>query len=607
MEKKKIFDLKTFIYFLCFLGIIAIGWIRIEGNGSLWLAAINAVGICLFPIIVDRYKIESFLKVPYAVYSVIALVGSVVAIKKLAIGQIHYLAIATMIIAIALYGFILIRIIYSFIDKEERKLYLRIRPPFFVVMLFFIFACISVGRVLWTFYFGAVFLCFYIAPLTKEDEERIFASLSQAIVISFFIIQGLALFFRPYDQLRYVGLFNNPNNNAMFYMVFYIGWLSVLSLLRKKSVNKWILRVVFFFASAMWMFLILTMCRSALTGFLLLTAAHFFTEEIIIHKTGINGLSSKVVGMLVMGFFSITIVYSAVRYLPTIIPHEIWLNDYYRDNSEPVRGSDPWNSEKYTEFDEFLEALTGRVDIDNIDAKGQTIITESIFMPVYKSGITEEAPSTEPEVKPPFETIIEDDTVIQYEDGVAPGTDPGHPAYTYEKYSGYEKILGIRKYIYGYYINRLNFEGHTDAYNNIWILNCYQTPHTHNSYLQMAYEFGYVAGGLFLLISILGVLYPFVLSIIKKKETPWYYGVVMMVALGIMGLSLTENMAFPGRLLLSLMFITMLPFAVSATGKATAELAGEPAVKSDEEDHEEIGDKEEINNEDKDVEEASAE
>ena len=98
-----------------------------------------------------------------------------------------------------------------------------------------------------------------------------------------------------------------------------------------------------------------------------------------------------------------------------------------------------------------------------------------------------------------------DERVISYEDNIVPGTDYQHPAYLYEKYNGIERVLGIRKYIYDFYIRRFNFAGHDIDYKTYWLLNTYSTPHAHNSYIQFTYSFGIIAGTVFFLISMIKV------------------------------------------------------------------------------------------------------
>ncbi|MBP5493876.1 MAG: hypothetical protein J6X97_02195 [Lachnospiraceae bacterium] len=556
-EKKKKFDIEALVYYLSFIALITVGMIRVDGNGAMWAAAINCVGFCLLPMIVLRFGAKSFLKIPYLIWAVIGAAASVLAIKYYAMQSPYYVSRACRILEIYAYGFVFIRLIYALIRKEFKGKAKTFSVLFFVTVGFFLLAFISRGRSDWTLYYGCIFAMFFIAPVGKETYEKMFVGMTQAVITGFFIIQGLAFFFRPYDQVRYVGFYNNANVNALFYVVFYIGWLCAYAYFRRKTEKKGILLTIFFFASAMWSFLLLTMTRSAMMSYAFLTLGYFIVEEFFVFKKGIAGFFKQCGIMLLMAVISFPLVFACVRYLPTVIPHNISIDDYHRPNA--VRGSDPWNSEKYIEIDEFFEGLLGRVE--NVDTKSDAVIIETILLKPNYTGLKPFV-NTEKIIdeKALGEFIVMDERVISYEDNIVPGTDEDHPAYLYEQYRGLERVLGIRKYIYDFYIRRFNFAGHDIDYKNYWLLNTYSAPHAHNSYIQFTYSFGIIAGVVFFVLSMLGIVLSFIKFVKNKENTPWYYLVPLLFHIGIFGVSLLENIAFPGRFILNIFFISLIPF-----------------------------------------------
>ena len=92
-------------------------------------------------------------------------------------------------------------------------------------MLFFML--FSVNENIWPAWFAIVFGIFYLTDFDKQSIDNIYISIVDGIIIGFFAIQGMALLFRPYDMVRYVGLYINPNINALFYLVSYTAFLHV--------------------------------------------------------------------------------------------------------------------------------------------------------------------------------------------------------------------------------------------------------------------------------------------------------------------------------------------------------------------------------------------
>ena len=463
------------------------------------------------------------------------------------------MAFALLVVECVVYGIVLIRIIQSIFTKEFLARIKKLNPLFYITALFFILCAISVNEAIWPIFFGIYFISLFLSPGDEKDDEKIFVSLSDALIISFFAIQSFAFLHRPYDQVRYVGAFSNSNVNGMFYICVYFGWLGKLSFLEKNEGKKFLRVIHFLFACAMWSFALLTISRSTLIAFIMTTILFLITNEVVIMKKKfLKGFLLKGICMFCVFALSFPIVFICVRYIPALRHHPIWITEY---KEEFVHSYDPWNSEKYTEIDEFYNAFIGRFDPEDIDDRGAVITKEQVPLDKHNAG----PDAVETPEEPQGEYIVEDGAVISYPDGVMPGADPEHPAYEYETYEGIEKILGIRKYIFGYYFRFLNLSGHEPEYPTAYLHPWYMVPHAHNSYLQIAYCFGIVQGIMFAAISLFAFLFPVVYVFVKKDKAPWHFGITAMWEFGIILISMTENLAFPGKMLFSVLFLSLLP------------------------------------------------
>ena len=285
-------------------------------------------------------------------------------------------------------------------------------------------------------------------------------------------------------------------------------------------------------------------------AFVFATVVFLVTAELaIMKKTFLKGFLLKGICMFCIFALSFPLVFACVRFLPPLRHHPVWITEYSEDF---VHSYDPWNSPKYTDLDEFFNEFLGRFDVNNVDEKSG-VSTEEVILEEKKA-----APGGKNEA-PAGEKIIKDGEVISYPDGIAPGTDPAHPAYTVESYQGLEKILGIRKYIYGFYLKNLNLLGHEREYPFVWLFSWYQVLHAHNSYLQIAYCFGIIPGILITGVSLFGMVFPFVYIIKKKGNVPWYLVFTACAQTGIFVVSIVENISFPGKMMFSLLFVTLLP------------------------------------------------
>ena len=504
-----IYSFRLYVYILCTVGLCWIGVWRSIGNGAQWSLAINCTGICIFPMILCRIDFKSLSKIPYIAWTAVSAIGAYPLFNYLKPGTDYDFAMAVAVLNVWLYGLVAIWIFSSIIKRGFIKSSCTI---FFLIWLFFIvFAIVSVNEAFWPVWFLIMIGGFYLTPIDKEKIDELMLGITDGILIAFFWIQGRAFLYRPYDvDPRYKGHFNNVNIAAMFFLIVYVGWLARLGYARRKQkVNRLECCICFLLAGAMWDFAILTISRSSLLAFVLITIMYLILEEIVTFKNGLKGFISKGVLLFFVFIMMFLPVYGCVRYIPALRHHPIWYEDY---SEEKVHSWDPIDSDKYTELDEFLSKLIGKtirtikeIDSDIIEGTPADELVDVVALPDM-----------------PIEAeIVSKDSygfILEYSDGVEPGSDFDHPLM--EEYSGNnigKSFLSGRLSIYRYFIMGFNLWGHKEAYPGVYLSKYEFYGHTHNSFIQITYCFGMVAGAMFIFL-ILGSQIMIIIKSLKNDN-----------------------------------------------------------------------------------------
>lgn len=374
---------KRIFWTICVVGLCIIDQRVGSSPGEPQLIFTNSVMLVLGSIMLTHYSLKDFNKLPYWVWGIISLVAAPVAIIW---GSGYFWfpgRFRVMVCVIVMYGFLFIRTIQALILEKKRP---NVHSGLLLVLILFVcMAGISRYDNKWEILYLAMFVLWYLTAFTHKERRTLLLSLQEGILISFFLIQGLAFLFRPYDTLRYLGMYSNTNMNALFYQAVYCAFLSKFCMLetttgfKKGSAMRSILWkwCCFAFASAMWSFVLLTMCRSAFLGMgtaTLLGFAYCVKNHTGRKRKDENELrelgKGKVwcwnlwcgiryfilLGVLVVGSFPV--VYGAVRYLPPLFHHPVWFFSEYSEDK--VHSWDPYDSPKYTDWKEVLTENFGR-------------------------------------------------------------------------------------------------------------------------------------------------------------------------------------------------------------------------------------------------------
>lgn len=564
------------IYTLCGLGLCWIDLWRGIGNGAQWALAVNCTGFCVLPLIVFRLdwkvlisssknepKWQKHLKICFYAWVIMAVVLAYPVFDSFAPNTDYNAQFATAIANAAIYGAVVIRMyFYLFYEKKEKENTCRentkIALLFWIWLGFIVFAIVSINTAVWPLWFLVMFGSLYLAPLDKSDIEEIAEGLVNGIIIGFFWIQSRAFLYRPFDGLpRYRGHYTNENVNAMFYLFVYCAWLIKLTFYRIRGTKKRYL-FTFFMASAMWSFVFFTGCRSAMLGFLGVSFFYWIAESKISEKKQVVTFLKNGFLMLICFAVSFLPVFWCIRYIPPLRHHPIWYGGEYAEYR--VMSWDPIDSDKYVELDEAMSSILGRFNLTRVDQDLSQSDMRIGLSPFAIATADESVAETLDVEGCSLPALLSEDgeEVYSYADGIAPGTDELHPIYINDDFSGslLKRVFKVRYYVYRYIFKNIHMLGNRDVSSGAWVLSYFPVYHAHNTVLQMFYWFGPISGIMFMILLISGI---FCSSKLIKRNIHFIgiFSGVFLIAYFLMGL--TECVAFPGEMGMTLTFISLIP------------------------------------------------
>ena len=496
-----------------------------SATGEAQLIFTNCTVIVLALMALAHYPIRSFRKPACYIWGIFSFVGGAV-LWGFGCRQTAYPGhFSTMILLGIIYGFWLLRTLDAlFVEKVRPSM-----GKWGLLLFAFFFFLTMLSRYdnhlspLYLLAFGL----FYLTAFTAKERKALLNALIDGIILGFFLVQGLALVFRPYDTIRYMGMYANPNMNALLYQAAFCAFLARFCLLEfsapvfSSSAEKFLFYIkkwgCFLLACCMWTLALFTMCRSALLGMgaAALLALFWCTVrhscQKLLHGIKYFGL------MLLLTILCFPAVYGIVRYVPPLFHHPVYFyNDY---SEERVHSWDDWNSPKYISWETVLRENFSRL----MDLFPSAWMSEDAENPSEEitGSIPEEAEVLPATGKPKAETLIAqtlsavpptDNTLLRelscpetavYQNTFSeetasestPSIEPPAPKMQPQEEL---KSTSARLSIYRHYLSSLNVRGHKEQDNGIQLTQDYFAPHAHNLFLQYAFNYGLPAGILFL-------------------------------------------------------------------------------------------------------------
>ena len=509
--KENIFCKRT-IYTVCFFLLMVIDWTRGSQVGSTWAWTVNMTGVIMAVILFSAYGFKTFLKPVYLIYSAVCIIALPMAYWWWNLHQaaIYRDKLLTAVVNVWLLGVLLIRLLLDVFVHKTKKLHFGKLEIIAMALLLWMF--ISVNEDVWPIWFLVMFELFYHTDYTQKDMADMKKGLLNGIILGFFVLQGAAFAFRPFDDInyRYRGIYGNCNMNALFYCVVWVAFLIKLYYCRKNHERKWKTVLCFLFSGALLGFLTLTISKTAWLSAFFVGVFYVIFADLVFLKKKAGKVTLSILTILLVMCISVPIVYSAVRYIPPVFHHPIWYEGEY--DEDKVHSFDPWNSEKYVSFDSFIEEIFQRVK------PYADLIYEKIGLQmsvVHAAG---------------------DTTVMDYDQE------------TMDKYASALGRVGIWKY----YLQNGTIMGHSSAEGHNIGFDKWYVWHAQNMFVQLWYYYGIPSAFLFVIALGWGIL-----CSIKRILTGNDNAIICLLYLVLFGTyGLFECVWYPGQMILFLALLT---------------------------------------------------
>lgn len=472
MTKEKLYK---WWYALCFVFLGIIDQRRGSALGTIQITFTNLTGVVMALLLLPSIRLEKGKAKPYLLWTPVCVILAIIACI---IGNNCWQYKGqwiTAVLNIAVWSYL---IIYVYQEKSYTELFARIKQPvFWCTCLCLVLMQMSVHEGIVPLWYLLIYGGFAVIGIPKERTEDFFDGMLTGILLWFFGQQIIAFGFRPYDYVRYRGLYSGETQNGMHYMIVSCAFLLKWIYSREKN-KKWWIRFFYFFMSAVMIsFTVLTGGKAPILGIAAVTAFVILGYNIFKRKT-FYGVVLHAVTLAVCVVLSFPVCYLSIRYLPTILHHPVWFEGEYVEGVS-VCSFDPWNSTKYISFEYVVYGNVNRI----LEALGIPLESWGMQFQQFMQALPVHAEQLN------RQEIAENEA----------GSSPDNP-FNIEELNGLSSSTDARKVIYTYYWNHLNFKGHDKEHSGFWISNYTYYGHAHNMFLQIAYDYGIIPGILFLLI-----------------------------------------------------------------------------------------------------------
>jgi len=446
------------------------------------------------------------------IWNITNLVWSVLAVV---IGKLHILAHSAHIEHITtatndawviwVIGLLVIQFVYRVVKGEWKKLK-TLSPSNLGLTLSFWIGCIvfANGRQ-WTWVLCIAFLLWLLLYAMTDDKEKRLEDICNGILVAFLGTVIFCLYRRPYQYFmltRYGGIFFTATATATYYLVPAAAALTkILKAVKEKNKRNLIFGCcVYGIISAYMGF---TASRTGVITMLIMLLFAIAVPVIAAKKETWKAVCRqqlKTLGVIAVSvILTFAMSFSATRMLPAVAgnPFYFWFEEpnAYMDRDTPWTGV-KYTPEQYADFRLTLEMLFGRLFVLEKESDEGIANAEFVLGPMLASG-DETA------------VMISEESVMQYSNG--------------------------RIEIFQAYISQLNMWGH----DTMSATNANGEPimHAHNSYLQVAFDFGIVVGIIFVVFCFVTFLRVLLQLCKKDADSAYeYLPLLIVVAFGVASL-----------------------------------------------------------------------
>lgn len=344
-------------------------------------------------------------------------------------------------------------------------------------IVFCIFMYVYRYEKVWVFTATLPFIALFFTKNTVAFKSRLLKNFSNGILVSFAMVTAFCLMHRPHHYwmlYRYGGIFHTVACTGMYLAVVFGAALAKLygKLKNKKSMLS-VCYFEYFAVACVTGFILLTMSRTALLTTAVTVLAIVILTAVTYQK-GMKRIISEIGILAAVCIFSFPMIFTAVRMVPAVINDPVRYDIEFQDSSFMIYEGDPIDSDKYMTVGRFFATFFGRFQTETEEgqAAGSRLTLQEKGLLAYTG----------------YDFAGLNMSVSDSESDEASQGD----------FDEASDISNGRFAIFKDYIKASGLKGHPKMGPENEMGEEY--PHAHNSYLQVAYNFGMIAGGIFLVL-----------------------------------------------------------------------------------------------------------
>lgn len=493
------------------------------------------------------YSEKQFFNILSALWLIISIVGSVIHCRGFEKGtNEHELAVLTCAVVVS-WGLLLINILMAWFQALRQGKYSFEKPTVFQTtygILWIVFSALMYFyqfEKVWVYTATLPFVTMFFLRFTPASKSRFLKNLVNGILLSFGLVVLFCFLHRPHHYwmlYRYGGIFHTVACTGMYLAVVFGAAVGKLFGTLKARENV-ILCCPFecFLVSVVAGYIFLTMSRTAYLSAFVTAALVVLLAAFAFHKL-LSNVWKEIGVLTLMALLSFPLVFSAVRMIPAVINEPIRYDLEHQDRGFMVYRGDPIDSDKYMTVPRFFSTLFGRFQ------KEEAVTDEE-----------EEA----------FDIGLPQEQYLVYTGDDFAGMDIKAVNDEEEKEDDEEQVeeqndvSNGRFAIFMDYVKALSLEGHE----KMALVNedGKEHVHAHNSYLQVAYNFGMIAGVVFLVICAISLWYSIRLTMTQGEQFGIY--IVPFSFIIVFGLISVTEWAFHPCIPAGFCFLLMQPLFIS--------------------------------------------
>ena len=434
-----------------------------------------------------NYHEKQFINTISAIWLIVGIIGSVFYCNPMRADEKELLLARLTCGVVLTWGFLLIAILLECLSVKKsdwkkrnwvhiiNKITQNKQQTLFVILWVWFGILMVVYRFekVWVFTATLPFVAYLFTRNTPAKLNRFLKNFCNGIFVSFALVTLFCFMHRPHHHwmlYRYSGIFHTVACTGMYLAVVF--GAATAKLYRKLKTRKryvWQCCPEYFVTACVTGFILLTMSR---TAFLTVAVTLFAVVVLsaIAYRKKIGRILSEFGVLAAVCLVSFPMVFTAVRMIPAVVNDPVRYDIEFQDKSFMIYEGDPIDSDKYMTVRRFFDTLFGRFQTQGQHAAVETeglVLEEAgelAFVGAGLAGLDRRAADSDAGEDTSAKTDISNGRFTIFRDYWKAITFRGHPKMGPQDQKGSEYA------------------------------------HAHNSYLQVAYNFGGIAGVIFLIL-----------------------------------------------------------------------------------------------------------